>query len=110
MTEIYKTADTSFYAKDSGGTPLVTDATYQEVLIPAGTEGSGFGIQVQAVAKTTYDVLDDCIGFQWSSTGADPGFLFAQAGKVCPTPKSGGASLGFVKAPAGYNIVCVSFV
>ena len=109
-SEIFKTSDTSFYAKNSDGVALVTDATYQEVLVPDGVEGSRFALQVQTVTKTSYDILDDCIGFQWSSTGEDPGFLFSNAGKICPTPKSGGGSLGYVKAPAGYNIVCVSVI
>jgi len=110
MSVIYPTSDTSFFAEDSEGTALLTDGTYQEVIVPDGVEGRQFVIQVQATTMASYDLESDCAAFQWSSTGSAPGYLFASAGKVCPTPKASGGSLGYVKAAAGKNIVCVSVV
>jgi len=108
MAEIYPSSDTTFYASDAYGTPLVTDGTYQQILVPAKVEGRRFVIQVQATTMSAYDFDTDCSNFQWSSTGEAPGYLFYSIGKGCPTPKSPGGSLGFIKAPAGYNIVCAS--
>lgn len=88
-----------------GVVDIVTDGTFQEIVLPEGIVCLSSAIQVQALTKTSFDPEDDCQPFEWSRDGAEDGYLFDPYGKGIKISKHGGNSLGFVKALAGYKVV-----
>ena len=78
-----------------------TDGTFNEVLLPTGTECKSVLIQVVSASTTNYEP----IAFHYSSTGtSDTGWVVApECGIIINVGKTSG-SLGFVRADSGYKV------
>ena len=110
--------DTYFLAKaDGDGDVIITGdasanvAGFHEIILPEGFTCHNAIIQVISPNPTSFDFDVDCTNFLFSPAGFPdgPGLLFGSAGKILGRSVFRNQSVGFVKAPAGYNIAILAF-
>lgn len=90
---------------DGSGEFFLTDGTFQEIILPTGSNCTLVYIQVRKVTPVTFDPQEDCLPFEFSHDGVEDGILCPPEGCSISIKKVAGESLGFIKAAAGYKVI-----
>ena len=103
------TKNQAFIAKvDGNGADLVTDETWQKIMLPRGIECENAYIQLQpSGGVTNYDIDADCSGFLLApvENPSGPGILKPIEGDFVWRRELKGGILGYLKAPAGFHVI-----